>query len=103
MSLYLKKRKKVLKKVFVGSSLFALGLLFTLLISALVEIFHLSSRTMHFFSPILITSVVSLLAYKPLDKLFTQFFRHYLFKHRSYAHLTLMNLAEELSLVLDLQ
>jgi signal transduction histidine kinase len=103
MSLYLKKRKKFLKKVFVGSSLFALGVIFTLLITAVLKSFYPSSNPIHFLLPVLITSFVAMLGYKPLDKLYTQFFRHYLFKHRSYAQLTLMNLAEELSLVLDLQ
>lgn len=47
-------------------------------------------------------TILSLAAYKPLDKVYTQLFRHYLFKQKSYAHMTLMNLTEELSLVLDL-
>ena len=105
MSFYLKKRKKILKKLFVGSSLFTLAVLLTLLISTLLKSFYPrhASLTASIMFPALVMTLVSLFCYKTLDKAFTQFFRHYLFKHRSYAHLTLMNLAEELSMVLDLQ
>lgn len=104
MSFYLKKRRKVLKKVFVGLSLFALGALATLILSALLRTFPHFFRAAHQpLFPVLIMTVVCLLAFKPLDKLFTQIFRNYLFKYKSYAHMTLMNLAEDLSLVLDMQ
>lgn len=103
MSFYFKKRKKFLKKTLVGLSLFALGLSATLLISALLKTFYPALLAHQLPLTILVMTVVSLLAVKPLDKLFTQIFRNYFFKHKSYAHMTLMNLAEELSLVLDLQ
>lgn len=103
MSLYLKRRKKLLKKFFVGSSLFILGVVFTLLISLVLKAFYPQAQLTHLFFPLLTMAVICVIAYKPLDKLFTQVFRMYFFKQRSYAHLTLMNLAEELSLVLDLQ
>lgn len=104
MSLFLKKRKKVLKKFFVGFSLFTLGALLTFLASRALQSFSSSLHPIaHGMLPLMTMALISVIAYKPLDKLFTQLFRNTFFKQHSYAHLTLMNLAEELSLVLDLQ
>ena len=103
MSLYLKKRKKLLKKLFVGVSLFLLGSIAFLLLSILQKRFFPSPLAAHPFVLVLMMTFVCLAAYKSLDMAFTQLFKNYLFKQKSYAHLTLMNLAEELALVLDLQ
>ncbi len=103
MSLYLKKRKKFLKKVFVGISLFAIGIGITFLVHLFVQSFFPSLPIAGIIFPVLIMTLVALMALKPLDRVYTQLFRNYLFKQKSYAHMTLMNLAEELSLVLDLQ
>lgn len=103
MSLYIKKRKKFLKKIFVGASLFLVGISATLLVSASLRLFFPAFNPTTIALPILVMTLVSLLGYKPLDKLFTLIFRNYLFKQRNYAHMTLLDLAEELSLVLDIQ
>lgn len=104
MSLYLKKRKKILKKSFVGITLFSLGALSLFFVSTLLKLFNSPvSLSSHPLFPVLIMTLIFIAAYKPLDVAFTQLFRNYLFKHKSYAHMTLMNLAEELALTLDLQ
>ncbi len=99
MSLYFVKRKKVLRKIFSGLSLFGLAaLLFTLV----------SSISFHFTwakSPFLWMFGLSLLfaaVFKPLDKAMGRLFNHYIFKKKTYGQLTLLNLAEELTLTLDL-
>ena len=102
MSLYVKRRKRFLKKILVGTSLFIAG------IAAYLAFFWLSASFLpdgflsHPAFPLLVMTFVSLAVYKPLDVLVTQFFKNYLFKKRSYSHMTLMDLAEELSVVLDL-
>ena len=103
MNLYLKRRKKVLKKSFVGISLFILGATSFSVFSSLLKPFLPLAWMRHPLFPVLLMTLLSIAAYKPLDRLVTMFFRNVLFKHKSYAHLTLMNLAEELSLILDLQ
>ncbi len=103
MSLYLKKRKKVLKKLFVGISLFLLGSLSFLILSTFLKRFFPGFLASEPWVLLFMMTVVFLTVYKPLDLAFTQLFKNYLFKHKTYAQLTLMNLAEELELVLDLQ
>src|SRR5262245_393127 len=102
MGFYLKKRKKILKKLFVGLSLFLIGTLSFLFLSALFKQFSPAHSVLPPLISVLMMTVISLAAYKPLDIAFTQLFKNYLFKNKSYAHMTLMNLAEELALVLDL-
>ena len=103
MSLYLKKRKKFLKKVFVGASLFLIGSFSFFILSLLLKHFSFTELASQPSLPLFVLTVIFISAYKPLDLVFTQFFKNYLFKQKSYAHLTLMNLAEELTLILDLQ
>ncbi|MBI3306896.1 MAG: GAF domain-containing protein [Candidatus Omnitrophica bacterium] len=103
MTFYLKRRKRVLKKFFVAVSLFSLGII-------VLYLFFAFSRHIPFLKNadqpamlVFIMTLVSVLAYKPLDYVFTQLFKNYLFQKKSYRHITLMNLAEELTLILDLQ
>lgn len=102
MGLYLKKRKKLLKKFLVGLFLFVAGTVASLLFNALLRLFPNLHLTHPAFS-VFIMTLVCVLAFKPLDSLCTHFFRDYLFRKKSYAHMALMDLAEELCLVLDLQ
>jgi signal transduction histidine kinase len=102
MSFYLKKRKKILKKLFVGLSLFFIGTLSFLFLSVLLKQFSPAHPNLHPMISVLMMTLISIAAFKPLDIAFTQLFKNYLFKNKSYAHMTLMNLAEELALVLDL-
>ena len=102
MGLYLKKRKKFFKKFLVGLSLFAAGAAIFFLIAAISGRYFRPSWHNSPFFPLVIMSCVALAAYKPLDRVYTQLFRNYLFKQKSYAHMTLMNLADDLGLILDL-
>lgn len=103
MTFYLKKRKRILKKFLVAVSLFSIGIIAFHLFS----FFSLRYLNLHLLSspsiPVLVMTVISVLAYKPLDYVFTQLFKNFLFQKKSYRHITLMNLAEELTLTLDLQ
>lgn len=103
MSLYIKKRKWVLKKALVGLCLFLIGAVVIGALSFFLKRHFPSSVASHPLIPILLMTIVSLLAYKPLDKAVVHFFKNYLFRKKSYSHITLMNLTEELALVLDLQ
>lgn len=99
MSLYFVKRKKALKKCFVALSLFALGTVLSLLLTRFSKSFlivHSPLALLFFFS------VLFALAFKPLDQAISRFFSHTVFKKKTYSQLTLLNLAEELGLTLDL-
>lgn len=102
MGLYLKKQKRFLKKIFVGLSLFAVGALFFFIFTALIKQFFPSVQGFQPLYIMLLMCLVFMSVYKPLDRAFTHLFKHYFFKQKSYAHITLMNLAEELAVVLDL-
>ncbi|MSR77263.1 MAG: GAF domain-containing sensor histidine kinase [Candidatus Omnitrophica bacterium] len=103
MSLYLKKRKRFLKKILVGLTLFLLG---TVIISILSLFFgHPLYASGRFDRPsfvLILMSLMAILIYKPIDAFYAHFFRHFLFKKKSYAHMVLMNLTGELATVLDL-
>lgn len=101
--LFINKRKKVLKKALVGISLFLCGALSLYSICAFASFFFPLNPLFHPLFTILIMTFLSLIAYKPLDSLFTEIFKHYLFKKKSYVHMMLMHLTEELELILDLQ
>jgi len=103
MAFHIKKRKKLLRKILVALSLFALGFVVLALSAFIIKNFlpQASSK-----EPLLTVSLMALLAIltlKPLDKFYGQVFDRYLFKKKSYAHIVLMNLADELEIVLDLQ
>lgn len=103
MSLYLKKRKWLLKKILVGACLFLTGAGVIGFLSLLSKSFWLLTWLTQPLSLIFIMTLVFLAAYKSFDKAVLHLFKDYLFKKKSYSHITLMNLAEELALVLDLQ
>lgn len=102
MSLYLKKRKRYLKKALVGFTLFFLGLVILSLFSLLSDRPFNSPSWNKPYLNLLVMSLIAILVYKPLDNLYTKFFRNVLFKKKSFAHMMLMNLAEDLKNVLDL-
>lgn len=103
MNLYLKKRKKLFQKLLVGSALFLAGILFLFLLARLPEqYFPLRWRN----DPRVVLLIMSLLCiciFKPIDSAFSKLLRHFIFKKKSYRHITLMNLTEELALILDLK
>ncbi len=103
MGLYLKKRKKILKKILLGAVLFIISSISFLLFSFILKYFFPVPAPVHPLSLMLLMTLITLLAYKPLDIACNHFFKNVLFKHKSYAHMALLNLAEELSVILDLQ
>ncbi len=104
MAFYIKKRKKFLRKCFVGLSLFSLGvLLFAFFKSMIQPLLPSQALSGSPFVPMILMSVLSIAAFKPLDRFFADFFDRYLFRKKSYAHILLMNLTDELEVVLDLQ
>lgn len=102
MSLYLKKRKRFLKKLLVGISLFSIGAAVFYLYSWFLKPRLPDAWTRSPIEPVVLMTLVFLAAYKPLDILATQLFKKYVFTKRNYRHITLMNLAEDLTLILDL-
>lgn len=102
MSLYVKKRKRILKKILIGAGLFFVGSAAYLIFSLFSNRFLPQSLTENPILPVFITSLVALLTYKPLDYLMTLFFKNYLYRKKSYSHMALMDLAEELTTILDL-
>lgn len=101
MKLYYKKRKRVLKRLLVGLSLFGIGILASAILSWLPDRFFPSVWLSRPFFLIFLMALVAVLAYKNLDHLYTEILKRYLWRKRNYAHITLMNLAEELDLILD--
>jgi signal transduction histidine kinase len=102
MNLYLKKRRRILKKALVGFCLFLIGSAISSFFAWLVSGWSQWSWGTHPVAPLVIMTGVCLLIYKPLDFLVAKIFKDYFFKKKSYAHLTLMNFASDLALVLDL-
>lgn len=103
MSLYFVKRKKALKKILVALSLFALGTLLFILLSKFSKHFFNFSLFQNPLALVLLLTVLFAFAFKPLDQAFSRFFSHTVYKKKTYSQMTLMNLAEELALTLDLQ
>ncbi len=99
MSLYFVKRKKVLRKLLIGLSLFGLGATLFSLVSIISSKFNLGTHPLVF---ALILSFIFAAAFKRIDKYLGQLLNHYIFKKKTYGQLTLLNLAEELTLTLDL-
>src|SRR3990167_8558640 len=94
---------RILKKLLIGVSLFFCGI---------AAYYGLFSILKFYFSPAWISSaaflfflmtLIGTLLYRPLDLLWTEIFRRYFFKKRSYVHMMLMNLAEELETVVEIQ
>ena len=99
MSLYFVKRKKVLKRILTGLSLFGLGAILLSLLSLI------SYKILWIHHPVFFLSAFSILfaaAFKPVDQAVGRFFSHTIFKKKTYGQMTLLNLAEELTLTLDL-
>ncbi len=103
MAFHIKKRKKFLRKALVASTLFALGFLALAVSNFLIQTFLPQASTNAPLLSVLLMALISISTVKPLDKLYAQIFDRYLFKKKSYAHILLMNLADELEVVLDLQ
>ncbi|MFH0985745.1 MAG: ATP-binding protein [Candidatus Omnitrophota bacterium] len=94
--------KTVLKKVLVGLVLFSLGAFVSYLLPFLVP----SSWTLwirHPLLPIFVMTTVFLVAYKTAERLIKRFLEKYFFHKKTFAQMTLMDLAGDLAVNLDLQ
>ncbi len=99
MGLYLRKRKRFFKQVLVGTALFFIGALFFWALSCLPVHPWTSNPTFL----LLLMTLICLVAYKPIDFAVVTLFKNYFNRKKSFRHITLMNLTEELSVILDLQ
>lgn len=103
MGLYLKKRKRFIKQMIVGLALFLTGLAILWTLSVLSAHKFVSPWVSRPVFILLLMTVICLLVYKPLDIAVTQLFKNYFNRKKTFRQMTLMNLAEDLALVLDLQ
>jgi len=87
----------------VGLALFLTGLAILWTLSALSAHRFVSPWVSRPVFILLLMTVICLLLYKPLDIAVTQLFKNYFNRKKTFRQMTLMNLAEELALVLDLQ
>ncbi|OGW82616.1 MAG: hypothetical protein A2Z83_05220 [Omnitrophica bacterium GWA2_52_8] len=103
MAFYLIRKKRVYKKVLVGTSLFFIGIGFSYLLAVANRRYFSILWLDHPIYPFLLMTLISILAYKPLDRVYTKLFKNVLFKSKSYPHIALMNFAKDAVLVLDLK
>ncbi len=96
--------KTVLKKALVGLVLFCVGSFVSYLVSLLASSSQVSaSWGRHPLFPILIITIVFVVAYKPVERRIKRFLEKYFFHKKTYAQMTLMDLAGDLAVNLDLQ
>jgi hypothetical protein len=94
----------VLKKILVGLILFFMGALAAFLLSFFMFSAGVSSSWGHHpLLPVFVVTVLSVIAYKPTDRWVKKFLSKYFFQKKSFAQLTLMELAADLAVNLDLQ
>ena len=96
--------KTVLKKILVGLVLFALGALAAYLLPLLVPSSRLSNSWIHHpLLPIFVMTLIFVAAFKPTERWVKKFLEKYFFHKKTFAQMTLMDLAEDLAVNLDLQ
>lgn len=96
--------KTVLKKALVGLVLFCVGSLASYLLSLLATASRiLEPWVRHPLFPIFIITLIFVAAYKPVDRFVRKFLEKYFFHKKTYAQMTLIDLAGELAVNLDLQ
>ncbi len=100
---HLRTPRAVLKKSLVGLILFFLGALAAYVIPFLLppDIARVWGR--HPLTPIFVITGIFLIAYKPIDRSVMRLLEKYFFHKKSFAQMTLMDLAADLSVNLDLQ
>jgi len=103
MAFHIKKQKKILRKLLVTLTLFILGFLCLSLSDFIIKTYFPQTSSQEPLLPVVIMALLAILTLKPLDKFYLQLFDRYFFKKKVYAHIVLMNLADELEVVLDLQ
>jgi signal transduction histidine kinase len=102
MNRYYLRRKRILRKLLVGPTLFFFGGLVLYLLSHLPKNLLPSPWLSDTKFVLLVMTLLCLLAYKPIDGLWGRFLKKCVFKTKSYRHIALMNLADDLGTILDL-
>ena len=96
--------KTVLKKILVGLVLFVLGALAAYLFPFLVPGSGVANAWAHHpLLPIFVMTVIFVAAFKPTERFVKQFIEKYFFHKKTFAQMTLMDLAGDLAVNLDLQ
>ena len=103
MFFHLRNPKTVLKKTLVGLILFFIGAMTAYFVALFLPHVVRDAWGAHPFMPILAMTLIFLVAYKPIEKCVKVFLEKNLFRKKSYAQWTLMELAEELKTNLDFQ
>lgn len=95
--------KSVLKKALVGLILFSLGALIAYLLPFVLPSRIASSWGHHPLTPIFVITGIYLVAYKPIERFVKNILGKYFFHKKSFAQMTLMDLAGDLLVNTDLQ
>ncbi|HOE68447.1 MAG TPA: ATP-binding protein [Candidatus Omnitrophota bacterium] len=103
MLFHLRNPRTVLRKALTGLILFFLGAVSAYLVSLILPQFVAGTWGTHPLMPVFVMTLISLVAYKPIERFVKWFLEKYLFRRKSYAQMTLMDLAEDLRTNLDLQ
>lgn len=104
MSFHVRTPKTFLKKVLVGLVLFSLGALAAYLLPFLIPSSGVSNLWVHHpLLPILVMTVIFVAAYKSTERWVKRFLEKYFFHKKTFAQMTLMDLAGDLAVNLDLQ
>ncbi len=102
MLFHLRSPRSVLKKVLVGLILFFIGALVAYVLPFLLP----SAAAVwgrHPLTPIFVMTVIYLLAYKPVERFVKGLLEKHFFHKKSFTQMTLMGLADDLAINLDLQ
>jgi signal transduction histidine kinase len=93
-----------LKKILVGLVLFSLGAMAAYLLPFLIPSSRMSDSWVHHpMLPIFVMTVIFVAAYKPTERWVKKFLEKYFFHRKTFAQMTLMDLADDLAVNLDLQ
>lgn len=103
MSPYDKKRKQVLRRLFVALTLFILSFALLFITNLVSTLWFPHWTDWNPLVWVLLTSAVAALSYPAVDQAYTWVFRQFLFPHRSRIHLVFHRLAEELAQTTDLR
>jgi signal transduction histidine kinase len=95
--------KTVLKKALVGLVLFFLGALVAYLLPFLVPDAFFAPWMHHPLLPVFVMTVICVAAYKPTERGVKKLLEKYFFHKKTFAQMTLMDLAGDLAVNLDLQ
>ena len=104
MSFHARTPKTVLKKILVGLVLFSLGAFGAYLLPFLMSFSGVSGRWVHHpLLPILVMTAIFVSAYKSTEQWVRKFLEKYFFHKKTFAQMTLMDLANDLAVNLDIQ